>query len=414
AFTRGNNYFPFHGPSEKKRIKRKYLYAKRHQEGILTGKCSEYIDLLIKSGIKPASLPLVLDGSWNYPSYGGVYLWMGRYRLWWEKDGYARSETFKSRNLLLAVKVLLDNLDQVPRHVEIKYKMAWKHLLLAEVSDSTGQTPVPTEVRYTFNESRLCKEYCKQIIQYVRKRLKLPENKKILVNCGTKTFNIISDSQAIEEYNEYTEGIPSSLNELKKELVSFDIQAWNISKGSFKIRKPMILPNAPSSKYKLKEYYLYLDFKGKPTFLSGLIGIARANNNFRFHERYDKWFGNYVGIKFPLREDKLIFSPSLMENDVLEIGLDDIRVNETIGKTFLPLPNGMLGIGDDLFIIKHNNYFNTHIAATINVRERWAGFLQDAPPTKLKSRWKFSIIKGPAKHILVRANELNVHPIVLL
>ncbi|MBD3185427.1 hypothetical protein GF325_01255, partial [Candidatus Bathyarchaeota archaeon] len=39
AFTRGNNYFPFHGPSEKKRLKRLALYTKRHADGIITAHC---------------------------------------------------------------------------------------------------------------------------------------------------------------------------------------------------------------------------------------------------------------------------------------------------------------------------------------------------------------------------------------
>jgi hypothetical protein len=86
----------------------------------------------------------------------------------------------------------------------------------------------------------------------------------------------------------------------------------------------------------------------------------------------------------------------------------------TIGKTYLPLPSGLIGIGDDTYLIKHNLYGNTHIAAMIDVRNKLVGFLQDNPPSQMRTEWKFSVVKGPRQAAIDRANELNVWPKVLV
>ncbi|MFX0098859.1 MAG: hypothetical protein ACFFCS_04710, partial [Candidatus Hodarchaeota archaeon] len=120
------------------------------------------------------------------------------------------------------------------------------------------------------------------------------------------------------------------------------------------------------------------------------------------------------GQTVPLLEDKLIFSPALMEDTLFENDLSEYKINETIGKTFLPLPSGLIGLGKNTYLIKHNDYFNTHIAATVDFRNKRVGFLQDCPPSQLKSRWKFSFIKGSKESVIKRANQLNVHPRILL
>ena len=408
AFTRGNNYLPWHGPSEKKRLKRLYLYRKRHKDGYKTEFCTKYVEILQEMEIKPKPLPLVLDGSWNYPIYGGVYLWMGRYRLWWEQDGYVRSHTYQSRELLLATEALLEKVDDIPWEITKKLKMAWRHLLLAEVSDSTGQTPVLTEVKYSFNESSLCRKYVDEILPWAKKKLGVKKNQKLLIDCGTGAYQPLQHKEMLKLLHENS-GEGSSLNELTKVMGNLDISTTNFKKAKFSIRKR---PDGDD----LDEFYLYLDFKGKPTrFMSQLFGLFRSNGNFGFHETFDRSFSNYVGFTLPLKGSGFTFCPALLEDQPQTVALDDLHVNDTIGKTFLPLPNGMIGIGDDIYLVKHNTYGNMHIAAMVDCRNARAGFVQDGPPSGLKSRWKLSIIKNSnVKKVVARANELNVFPKVIL
>ncbi|MFX0102659.1 MAG: hypothetical protein ACFFCS_24040, partial [Candidatus Hodarchaeota archaeon] len=264
AFTQGNVYFPFHGPSEKKRLKRLYLYTKRHRDGYVTEYCTKYVDLLQEMGVKPEPLPLVLDGSWNFPSYGGTYLWMGRYRLWWEKDGYVRVHTFETRKRLLAVEILLQQLDNIPSDIQIKLRMAWRHLLLAEVSDSTGQTPVVTEVKYSISESNLSRKYIGEILPWVKQQLGFSNEDKILVDALEKSIHQMG-KQDVLDFIRDTSGKPSSLDAFNNDFPDVTITTSNLKKAKFSFRKPVPFGEVADFRKDLDERYFYLDFKGRPS-----------------------------------------------------------------------------------------------------------------------------------------------------
>ncbi|NMC03810.1 MAG: hypothetical protein GYA24_01300 [Candidatus Lokiarchaeota archaeon] len=410
AFTKGSNYLPGHGPSEAKRLKRLALYINRHKSGFKTEFCTSYIDKLQELGVKPEPLPLVLDGSWNYPSYGGVYLWMGRYRLPWERDGHVRTHTFVTRARILAAEVLVSRVQQqpVPWFIRRALAMAWRHQLLAEVSDSTGQTPVAIEVQYSFMESTKAREAAEEAIAWARDQLGIPKGTKVLVDCRAKAYTVLDDA-AFRDLVWMDAGEASSMAELERDVGTLHASAWNIKRGRLLVAKP---PRSPQG---LVEYYVYLDYTGRPSrVLSRILGIARSNGNFSFHEKYDEHFSNFVGFTIPLRQDRLIASLALDETRVVDHALDEFKINETIGKTFLPLPNGLIGIGDDTYIIKHNLHGNTHVAAMIDTKHKAVGFIQDNPPSGMRTEWKFSIVKGTRQAAIDRANELNVWPKVLI
>jgi hypothetical protein len=408
AFTKGSNYLPGHGPNETKRLKRLALYIRRHASGFQTAFCTDYIDRLQELGVQPEPLPIVLDGSWNYPSYGGVYLWMGRYRVPWERDGHVRSHTFRTRAQILAAEALVAQVGTVPHDIKNKITMAWKHLLLAEVSDSTGQTPVPVEVNYSFMESRLGRETANAVIAWAKGRLGIDPARKILVDTKAGTFKIL-DQKAQLEFMKDEAGAPSSFDELEKAIGTMNALAWNIRKGRLAVTKPL------EPRDGIKEFYLNFDYLGrKSRVLSRILGIFRGNGKWNYHHFYDAHFSNFVGFTVPLRQECIIASLALDEENVADCGFEKFKIAETIGKTFLPLPNGLIGIGDDTYIIKHNLHGNTHIAATINVMDKTVGFLQDCPPSQMRTDWLFSIVKGELGAVLDRADEINVWPRIIV
>ncbi|HME52317.1 MAG TPA: hypothetical protein VKM55_08880 [Candidatus Lokiarchaeia archaeon] len=414
AFTKGSNYLPGHGPSETKRLKRLALYINRQKNGYKTDFCTTYIDDLLDIGVKPEPLPLFLDGSWNFPSYGGCYLWMGRYRVPWERDGHVRSDTFVTRTYILAAEALLSNLKSITPEIKKQIKMAWKHLLLAEVSDSTGQTPIPTEVQYSFMESGKGRDAALGIIGWAKKELSIDANAKVLVDCKNKTYHVLGQDDLVTFIKDES-GNVVGLDAMEQDIGNLNISAWNLRKARLTIAKPVLGTLSSPSRNDITEYYCYLDYKGRPTrLLRNLIGIFRSNKNFKFHVNYDRHFSNYVGFTVPLHEDRIIASLALAEDQVADHSFDEFKINETIGKTFLPLPNGLVGIGEDVYLIKHNMHGNTHIAVTIDLMNKTIGFLQDGPPTRMRSSWKFSIVKGPRDKVLERANEINVYPKIVV
>ncbi|MCR4316149.1 MAG: hypothetical protein NUW37_07365 [Planctomycetes bacterium] len=75
----------------------------------------------------------------------GPHLWMGRRLVAKERDGEVRARPYRSRGLHRLAETL------APR--DGRLDDALKHILLAEVSDSSGWRPEPGEVQYTFDES---------------------------------------------------------------------------------------------------------------------------------------------------------------------------------------------------------------------------------------------------------------------
>jgi hypothetical protein len=127
-----------------------------------------------------------------------------------------------------------------------------------------------------------------------------------------------------------------------------------------------------------------------------------------FAEVYDTHLGNYTGIMFPFWENKVIFSPACMENKLCKYDLKEFDFT----RTWLPLPNGLIGLGKDFYIIKHNNYGDTHIACTLDFDRKPASacFLLLNPPMGRSFHWRFSIFQGSETEALDVANKINVYP----
>ncbi len=105
-------------------------------------------------GYKIPDYEFVPEGTWNM-SVCGPFMWMGRQRTGVEKDGLTRALSYKLRGVILMAERLVDYAAAKGIDVTQLRKLileAWKHLLLSEVSDSSGWSPLLVEVQYTENE----------------------------------------------------------------------------------------------------------------------------------------------------------------------------------------------------------------------------------------------------------------------
>jgi hypothetical protein len=444
AFARGNNYMPGYGPSPEAYQNHIWKYKKLQKKGYQMVSVEDYINRMKELKLTPYKLGPVTDGSWNMPYYGGVYLWMGTYRLPWERDGDIRSLTYQVRNILLSTESTItwckEHGLKIAAEIYIDLKMAWKHLLLAEVSDSTGQTPVLVEVHYSEKESADCQRYCKKIIQRLAEECKaqtitnFPLNKYI----DTKTATI-SDSNPIYEGKQCCSNFNKPPNDNYKlntinqqsKTVNADFQPIPISKVSELIGGKINLIRVRKNSVKFSAYMsplpgeikegshvvLDINWKSLPTyFVNRVMAFFRTDKYKTFTPLYDRNIGNYAGLIFPLHGEQLIYCPALMEDDP-----KIYNFNEFDSKRFwLPLPNGLIGLGNDVYLIKHNAYGNTHIATTVNLDKQFINggstgktvslMTLNAPHTKFK--WRFSIFKGSIKDAAVLANKINVNPVV--
>ncbi|MHA1649268.1 MAG: hypothetical protein ACTSYB_03660 [Candidatus Helarchaeota archaeon] len=139
---------------------------------------TEWVNLC-KSRGEPFYHPLetfLPDATWSMYETHGPMMWMGynweNYGInGSENDGYYRALNYRTRNLLLAVETLYNHyrgsLVEEAKIIE-NLTEAWKHQILAEVSDSTGWHPLPEEWEYTIYHSSLAKNFCDAIIKHIK------------------------------------------------------------------------------------------------------------------------------------------------------------------------------------------------------------------------------------------------------
>ncbi len=111
---------------------------------------------------------------------------------------------------------------------------------------------------------------------------------------------------------------------------------------------------------------------------------------------------------FPHTGDDLAYSPGLIEDEVRSYPLDAFTFLED--EAYLPLPNGLIGLGDDRWVIKHVR--ETHIAARISPSDDHVRFIDAALREGDTPTWAFEYFEGTAEEALAIANRINVHPLV--
>ena len=125
--------------------------------------------------------PFVPEGTWNM-NVCGPFMWMGKQRSGVETDGITRALPYQARGELLLAEKLVDYAESKGMDVSAlrkQLKEAWKHLLLAEVSDSSGWTPWLVEVQYTENEVAAARMALKKVFDALKNML--PETEKPLL-----------------------------------------------------------------------------------------------------------------------------------------------------------------------------------------------------------------------------------------
>ncbi len=404
AFARFNVYFPGYGPSEKKFVKRANQYFQNYQKGVKYITITEYVDIVKKRGYKPVPLEPLLDGSWNLYYYGGVYLWMGTYRFPFERDGYIRSLTIQSRNRVLLAERLVESLATGTTDLEklrAVVKRAWKHQLLAEVSDSTGQTPFRIEVKYSRAEAAKAMEFAERAITTIR-------DKKALggqwVDLGKGTIQPTPQA-TISSVLHDIEALPVVSYSNYLQATRLPISARDVKRSSF---------NATFREVSKNHYIVDFSFRrGKYVpIISRILSIARTNKHPYRSEIVAERINTRSGIYVPLLIDHLAYSPAGLENQLTTYPLVSFAWGHN-GEMWLPCPNGVIQVGSDLFLIKHNAHGNTHMAFTVDGRNKRVGLVTLNPP-RIKFNWRLSVFRGTPKEALALGNAINVNPEIQL
>lgn len=330
-------------------------FEKLKNEGYRFVTISELVNMVKKdAAYKIPDYPFVPEGTWNMP-VGGPFLWMGKQRSGVETDGITRSLSYELRGkILLAEKLIAEAKKRGYNVSDLKQMLlkAWRHLLLSEVSDSSGWTPLLVEVQYTANEVADAMMIVRKILDQLRGMLKMTR-KPVLVDTRSGRITAMTE---MKEPGSHAAHLP----------VSFSVRA-----GEYKVEVRQFRENL----YRLD------------------IHCARPEDGI-------------VEIAFQTAEQGLIYSPGCGENGMVEIPTD--LKHDPI----LALANGFLYLGNGFNLIKDCTV--EHLAATWRVKQKKVVFREELHADNPGTRMRFYILKGSAEEGLVAANRLNVWPSFLV
>jgi hypothetical protein len=336
---------------------------------------TDYLAHLEARGVAPQPLPPLADSTWQPVDTEGIQQWMGRKgRLgdWWpfERDNDERTATYATSQQLAVAGVLLATAKAAGKDVaaiEASLATAWREALMAQVSDATGINPWPGEYVYGITHDAAARTGADAAVAALLAALAWP-HAQVDVGAGTATrlddVPVAEPPEEVDAPLAVTVDAPSRTTDVRWYDTGTDRYELHLAFGS------MADPSKPAD---------------------------AANRR--------------VAVTFPRADDVVRYSPGLAEDEVAELDLSALVLQD--GKIFLPLANGLLGLGDGWWVVKHNT--TVHLAAVIREAEGLPDTVEFADETAIpgESRtWVFTVMKGTAAEALAFARRTNTDPVV--
>jgi len=191
-------------------------------------KISEWVEVAKLNGFVGKLEKFIPDATWQIYTVKGPKLWMGINCHDYENDGYVRAVCYRARNKLLAVETLFNwyrnNVSlNLQREIEANITAAWKHLLLSEVSDSTGWMPREEEVLYSLSHAELASEYCDSVTKALGNTSGFT---KVQVSTGT---GVVASNISIPQLEMLNEEQMPDYAKVTVEGSQYDVQYFDVS-----------------------------------------------------------------------------------------------------------------------------------------------------------------------------------------
>jgi len=333
---------------EKKNIDK---FKRLEKEGYKFITVSEFVNILKKKDYKIPKMAYIPEGTWNMGA-GGPYNWLGKQGSGNEKDGLTRARDFIARGWVLVAETLSKMAEKLGANnalIRSVLRLSWRHLLLGEVSDSSGWSPLPIEVRYTDEECAIAEQGSRVLIKEVLDAAKM----------SNQTVRVDLKTGIVEPEKNVPKAVPVAVDYSP---VPVKVRAENYT--------------IAVQKFSGNLYKLEIDAR-RPT--DGMVKIA-----------------------FPLK-GKLHYCSAPMGEDSL-VAVPDNLLRDPI----LSLSNGLFSLGNGWNLIKDN--YVEHLAGTWNYETNCLVFREGVRKDLPGTRMAFYLYKGSSKYALQIANRLNVWP----
>lgn len=342
--------------------------------GFKITRIADYVRHLKAAGVQAKPAPPLLDGTWQAPSTNSVHKWLGGMGIPFgldEQDNAVRTGNARAHVEVSAVQVMVDALGKSgaskPEHpqnllwVSSKVKVAelWRLLWHAQVSDCSGINPWWGEVTWGLNlNAQIGKE-----AKVVRDQLIAASGKPMArVDLATRTA----------DYGQWS----TAPVELKPVDAPFAVTLT----GDRPLTANWFANGAPNS------YLLFVD--ATPTDCEACT-----------------YWDNLVA--FPRFEETIRYSPGLIEDEVREFPLSAFQFS--MSETYLPLPNGLIGLGNGWWVIKVLK--TVHLAAHLPAGQKQIDF-NDQTASRQGFHWEFVVVKQSKEQALQQAQLININPTV--
>lgn len=318
---------------------------------------TEYVDELIDLGVEAAEPMPLLDGTWQ-PQSHTTFRWMGGGALWrpTERDNHVRTLCAAAHRELVAAETVLGAAEKISDETS-KYRAAldeaWRLLALGQVTDATGINPYKGEVGYGLAHAGEALRMAREVIEQAGALLDISQ-----VSIDSASGSVLEADQPPD----YPLAGPALFikTEAHGRLIT---ETW---------RKVADDPEV---------FRLQIDFSPgddraahilKTTFYSDTTQIiyceALADDQPVYHERIDFGFEHY----------------------------------------HLALANGLLGLDDNLWLIKDQGW--VHVAADIFRARMDVEFVDETASWNEQVPWVFYVVRGDEQQAVEWADRINVHP----
>lgn len=343
------------------------------QDGFKISHVSDFVAHLKAHDVPQPDLPPVLDGTWQPIDTQSVWRWLGGRGILagavHERDNEMRTANYRARTLLEAADILAETAgDQGVDLGEAASRLAagWRDLALAQVTDATGIHPWQGELLYGLAHNEAAEKAAEDVLDDLLSKLAWPH----------ASIDLAGDVAVSLEALPEDPGLPPAAP-------PFEVTA-----------------EAPTRTVKIEWFQVQENelFKLRLTFGPAADPAATAVETCA------------VAVAFPRFEERLAYTPALLEDEVVEYDFSEFRFQAEEG--YLPLANGLIGLGDDWWAIKDCR--TVHVAARFpTTGEAVIQFIdQTAEPAK-GGTWDFLVFHGDKEAALDLASRTNISPVVV-
>ncbi len=338
-------------------------------QGYRISHVTDYVRHLEARGLSKPAAPPLLDGTWQPPSTESVLRWMGGRGVVWpddERDNEVRTGNYRARTELLFAQTLRDHAageGVLSGEVDARLHQAWRDLWKAQVSDASGINPWKGEIYFGLKHNRLVEEAAAEVITTLKEALATPW---VAIDTATGQITPLADRPAPEPPEAAAAQLPLAFGADAREVGERWYRAWTDTEC----------------------YEIHLDF-------SAVTRPPAAGEQPRL-----------LTLAVPRTEERIRYSPALIEDEVVDYGFDEFAWNR--GDFYLPLANGLIGLGDDLWLIKDTRAM--HLAARLAPDDDFVRFRDETVQPDESYFWRLLLCRGSAAEALAEATKLNIWP----